>query len=91
MDWQNADSAYRPGGCVNMTEITHCNWGTMPDPSDAGVAGFRGVIGAGVIGQRLEFDCGACKPIFDAGVKPGVTLPGVALLPGMLGVPGEAV
>ena len=33
-----------------MAEITHCNWGTMPDPSDAGVAGFRGVIGAGVIG-----------------------------------------
>ena len=63
----------------------------MPDPSEAGVAGLMGVIGAGVMGYRLEFDGGACEPILEAGVNPGVTLPGGALLPSMLGVPGEAV
>lgn len=36
---------------VYLCELTHCNWGTIPDDStDMGVIGVTGVNGAGVIG-----------------------------------------
>ena len=38
--------------------ITHCSVGVIPDPSEAGVAGFSGVIGPAECWNILELDGG---------------------------------